>query len=213
MSSETLKRYTELPFVLQTLQTRSLMLLNPGSWDDKNDAHYVNLYRREKKLKTILAVCLTKAAQTYHHWKVFTHGASGACIHFHKDAIVQWVSQSQELKGKEVIYKTMGQFKQDQISLDDLPYIKRDAYRHEEEFRILYENKSSKEKIKNFPFSLDMIEKVVINPWLPDETTNTLKVIINGISGCNSIPVLPATIVSSEKWKQLGKNVVDFNSI
>ena len=46
-----LRRYTELPFVVDFLQTKTLTLLRPISWDDKNDAYYINQYAERHHLK------------------------------------------------------------------------------------------------------------------------------------------------------------------
>ena len=94
-----LKRYTELPYVLQILQTRKLTLMNPGSWDDRNDSHFVQAYRERKGYGSVLALCLTEAAQTYHHWRVFTRGASGACLQFNKQRFVDWIAENEALCG------------------------------------------------------------------------------------------------------------------
>ena len=118
-----LKRYTELPYVLQVLQTRRLTLLNPSSWDDKNDSHFVQTYRDKKGHGSVLALCLTEATQTYHHWRIFTHGASGACILFDKRKLLSWINEDDLIDGREVKYLTLPQIRKAPPKVDDLHFL------------------------------------------------------------------------------------------
>ena len=205
-----LKRYTELPFVLQMLQLKEITLLNVNSWDDKNDAHYVECYKKKSKLKSVLAICLTEAPQTYHHWKIFSQGVSGACIYFKRPEFLKWLEDTDGLTGKEIIYKTIKKLgeevKSGKIKVKDIPYIKRSAYQHEAEFRLIFESEKI-HKIKKFPFHISMIDKIVLNPWLPKFTVSSLKLLIAAIDGCENIPVFRATIVESDDWRKFADGI------
>ena len=39
-----LRRYTELPFLIDFLETKEITLLNPSAWDDRNDSYYLQQY-------------------------------------------------------------------------------------------------------------------------------------------------------------------------
>ena len=54
-----LNRYTSLPVLLDALVHKRLTLLSPTSWEDRNDAYYIERYKETKKLKTVLALCFT----------------------------------------------------------------------------------------------------------------------------------------------------------
>ena len=197
-----LKRYTELPYVLQILQTRKLTLMNPGSWDDRNDSHFVQAYRERKGYGSVLALCLTEAAQTYHHWRVFTHGASGACLQFNKKRFVDWIAENEALCGRPVQYKTLRQIRQSPPALDDLPFIKRKAYEHELEFRLLYATQRRSLPFKTFALPLEVIDSILLNPWLPPSTAEAVESVIHGIKGCEAIRLIRATIISNDEWLQ-----------
>jgi hypothetical protein len=207
MADDTIKRYTELPYVLQSLTDKSIFLCNPEAWDDKNDSHYVKIYKEKKELKTVLAVCLTSAEQTYHHWRIFTHGSSGACIHFNKKKFHSWLSQQKDIAGREIIYKTLPTLQKNPPKLDELPFLKRSAYKHESELRLLFEHKTEIFPLKKVSFPIAIIERILINPWLPFETVKVLKAIINQIPGCDNIVVERATIINNEDWKKLANSV------
>jgi len=207
MTDNTIKRYTELPYVLQILTDKSIFLCNPDAWDDKNDSHYMKVYKEKKKLNTVLAVCLTSAEQTYHHWRIFTHGSSGACIHFKNDGFHNWLKTENTINSRDIIYKTLPSLKKNPPKLEDLPFIKRGAYKHESEFRLLFEHKTESHDIKKVNFPIRMIERILINPWLPIETVNVLRSIINKIPDCERLIVERATIINSAEWKALADTV------
>jgi hypothetical protein len=77
-----LRRYTNLPALIHLLTKRKITLLDPESWDDKNDSRFLTLYGKKNSLKTVLALCFAKSRETYHRWRVFADGPSGVCVRF-----------------------------------------------------------------------------------------------------------------------------------
>lgn len=201
MDSEAIKKYTELPFALQILRTQKLVMVSPKKWDDQNDAFAINEYRRRGRHGSVLALCVTKAAQTHHHWRVFTHGASGACIHFHPEQFYLWAESQPGVMLKDVIYKSIGELSPSSIPLHQLPFIKRAAYEPENELRLIYSSPTKSLNTHALPFEASMIRRVVLNPWLPQPTVETLKELVASIPGCERIPVIRATIVESKEWQ------------
>ena len=207
-SVELLRRYTELPYVLQMLQTRRLTLLNPSSWDDKNDSHYVQTYRVKRKVGSVLALCLTEASQTYHHWRVFTHGASGACICFNKDRLLSWLGDETDISGQYVLYRTLPQLRKKKPTLEELPYLKRMAYEHEQEFRLLYKSTRKSIPLKTFAMPLEVIDHILVNPWLSPATCDAIESVIQLIPGCEDLGVYRATIIKNDEWQEIAEGVV-----
>lgn len=202
-SDPSLKRYTELPYVLQCLQTRTLTLLSPSTWDDKNDAFFIDEFRKQRRLRAVHALCLTEAVQTYHHWKVFTHGASGACLYFDRSEFEKWLTATSGLAGRKVLYRTVRELRARPPSLADLPFLKRRAYSQEDEFRLLHCSQSSAARTWSIAFPIEMVEQVVLNPWLPVGVVTDLKAVIRSLPGCSNLPVQRATIVQSDEWQRL----------
>src|ERR1035437_3076552 len=66
-----LRRYTHLESLRNILCTKSLTLVDYQKWEDKNDSCFMRLYREERKLKSLLALCLTSASERFHLWRVF----------------------------------------------------------------------------------------------------------------------------------------------
>jgi hypothetical protein len=195
-----LKRYTELPFVLQMLRDRELPLLTSSAWDDKNDAMFVNVYEKKSHRGSVLALCLTGEEQTYHHWKVFTHGSSGACICFDTKRFQQWASTIPDLRAEYVEYKTLVDLKRNPPKITKLPFIKRRAYQHEKEYRLIFVSEKTGLKVQQLSFPLDLVTGVVINPWLPNDVVDTLKQTIHAIKDCEHLEVIRSTITNSRDW-------------
>ena len=51
MSAKTFRRYTNLAAVVHLLHAKAVTLLNPATWDDRNDAYYMAEYKRLKQAK------------------------------------------------------------------------------------------------------------------------------------------------------------------
>ncbi len=206
-TENSLKRYTELPYVLQALVTRKLTFQSPKSWDDKNDAYWMEQFRKKAGHGSVLAMCLSQTNPTYHHWRLFTHGASGAALYFKPTEFHSWLLKHPSLQGREVQYFLETQVSNDSVTLNDLPYTKRRAYEAEAEFRVILSSVRRNKKIATMDFDLSMVKQVVLNPWMPKETCNAVRHVIRRIEGCSEIPVRRATMVESDKWKTFALSV------
>ena len=51
MAESILRRYTQLPGLFYMLSEKKVTLLDPSSWDDKNDSYFLELYKAKRKLK------------------------------------------------------------------------------------------------------------------------------------------------------------------
>ena len=74
--------YTTLPVLLDLLKRRRLVLLDPKSWEDKNDSGVMEENKRRKKVPRLFALCFSWGDETIHQWKAFADGISGCCIEF-----------------------------------------------------------------------------------------------------------------------------------
>ena len=84
-----LNRYTSLPIALDVLANRHITLLSPETWEDRNDAYYLEQYKQQRKLNTLVAICFSICSETFHHWKVFSGGPAGVCIEFNTERLLR----------------------------------------------------------------------------------------------------------------------------
>lgn len=200
-----LRRYTELPYVIEFLHTEQLALLNPASWDDRNDSFYIEEYARRSGVKSVYALCLADGAETYHHWRVFSHGSGGACIQFKREAFQAAVAQIPGLRAQAVRYKTLNDLKVEQPTLDELPFLKRNAYRDESEFRLFYTGEESGIPIHRIPMPRNAVDRITLSPWLPDSVAKHVKETLKSIPGCSKVKVYRSTLVENENWKKFAQ--------
>lgn len=203
-----LRRYTELPFLIDVLQTREIALVNPQFWDDRNDSYYLQQFGAFTGLGSIFCMCLTETNETYHHWRVFSHGTGGVCIEFHKGMLQEDASKVPDIRSESVIYRTLKDMRQSPPLTDELPFLKRYAFSDEMEFRLFVARKKYKDGVFRIPIRLGTISRIMLSPWLPKpvatQTKNTLKKIL----GCSRLRIYRSTLVDNESWKRFAQNDV-----
>jgi hypothetical protein len=204
MTRKFLRRYTDLPALIYLLGEKKLTLLDPQTWDDRNDAYYLRLYRDGKKMETVLALCFTQASETYHHWRVFANGPGGASISFKRKELLSAVKKRPGVRIGSVRYSMLKEIRSKRPSLQELPFLKRYPFEDEREFRIIYQS-SAKESHLDIPISLSCIDKVTLNPWLNKTLFDRVKEMLLSLKGCEGIRVSQSTLISNEQWKKLGE--------
>ena len=197
-----LRRYTELPYLIDYLWTKELVLLNPATWDDRNDSFYIEEYARQSSMKSAYALCLTNSEETYHHWRVFSAGSGGVCIVFKREAFIAAINKVDGLRSGDVIYKKIKQLKENQPTLDELPFLKRHAFKHEAEYRLFYYSENGVLPIHRIPVPLSCIDHVVLSPWLAQSVVVHLRKTLKSISKPLDIRVHKSTLVENEDWKK-----------
>ncbi len=199
-----LRRYTNLPSLFDILENKRITLLDPSTWDDKNDSYFLHQYKVKKQLKTILGLCFTEKGETYHHWKVFSDGSSGVCVVFKKDALLKKILICEGVKEGLVEYKRIKQLKNIPPSLDEMPFVKRLPYRDEKEYRLIYENKIKKESFKHIDIDIGCIDRITLSPWTPEPLIEPVRKAIKNI---HNVKVYKSSLISNEQWKVIGESV------
>ena len=167
MSGGYLRRYTELPSLIYLLTEKKLTLLDPQSWDDRNDSHYLTLYRRKLNLKSVLALCFTTDDETYHHWSVFARGSGGVRIEFKRNEFVAALKAHPDIRVGKVKYLKLDERRRKPApKVKELPFLKRYAFRHETEFRAIYASKTEDRKSLDVPIDPAHIARITLCPWI-----------------------------------------------
>jgi hypothetical protein len=198
-----LVRYTSLGSLLDLLRNKRLTLTSPLFWEDGNDAFSLNEYRLRKQANSILALCFTQAAETFHHWKVFTRAEDGVRIEFNRKPVIDWVSQVKELTGRKVIYEEIKKFKSNKYGLDDLPFLKRYPYRDELEFRLIHLASTEPVEPKHFDFDPNWVRRITVNPWMTEDKLARTKTAIRSVEGYGELDVFRTTVLNNKQWRGL----------
>jgi len=170
-----LRRYTNMPSLIYLLAEKKITLLDPESWDDKNDSHFLSLYREKKKLRSVLALCFSYASETYHHWRVFAHGSSGVCVSFKRTEFINEIKKQPGLRMGTVEYLRLNEIRHKQLEVDGLPFLKRYPFQGESEFRVIYESKKADIPTLDISIPLSCIYKITLSPWLPRSLSDRVK--------------------------------------
>lgn len=196
-----LNRYTTLPVLLDILVRKKLVLLNPSTWEDRNDSHYLERYKAEKKLKTVVAICFSKNPETFHLWKIFSSGPAGVCIEFDKDLLVNPLKDEPGFLPKDVVYKLIKDVTRTRPLIAEWPFIKRWPFRDEGEYRIIFQSKTEELPVKEVPIEIAWIKKVTLSPWMPTSVAQTVKQVIKSITECEKLIVEQSTLLETSTWK------------
>lgn len=209
MSEKFIRRYTDITSLIEILTTKELTLLNPESWDDKNDSHFIDLYKEKKKLKKVLALCFSQSIPNYHHWSVFANGPSGVCISFRKDGIVDAIKNLGSLQLREVKYLTLNEIRSDGVRIDELPFVKRAPFKPENEIRMIWESAKDDFVDVRVKIDLELIDRIYVSPWLHESLVDPVKKLLKSIDGCKNLEIYKSTIVSNAEWKKIGEGASD----
>lgn len=204
MTQRHLRRYTDIPALIYLLTERKISLLDPQSWDDSNDSHYLELYRDKKQLKTVLALCFTEGPETYHHWRVFAGDSSGVCIRFRSSALLAAVKKQPGLRAQPVRYLRLTEIRGLTLNIKELPFLKRYPFEDENEFRLIYESATTKMSKLDISIPLTCISRITLSPWIHPDLSDRLKLILRSIKGCSALKIHRSTLIGNEEWKRLG---------
>lgn len=196
-----LRRYTDLPALLHLLASKQITLLDPKTWDDKNDSYFMSVYKDRKAMKSVLALCFSQAPETYHHWRVFSNGPAGVCIVFNRQALLDDLLKDPLVSVSAMTYLTMTNARKMALRVDELPFIKRYGYKPEDEFRALYTSAAEELPALNILLRLSSIRSVSLSPWMNDALSRSVVNAIRAVDGCSKLRVSRSTLTSNEQWK------------
>ena len=210
-----LRRYTNLAATIHLLKTKKIALVDPKTWDDKNDVFYLTQYS-EFVGDPVAAMCFCRGAERYHHWRVFASGVGGVCIEFHGDWLIHdLTSRHEELLGNEVTYRRMGAVLSETPNVWELPFLKRNGYQDEKEYRVIRlwlladswgEDgmlvRRKRDEKRQYSISLGCIKRIVLNPWMPEPLRTSVTETLRAIEGCENLRVAQSRLINSAAWRR-----------
>lgn len=205
MVQEKLHRYTSFSSLVHILHHRAFTLLDPQGWDDRNDAYFIEAYRRRTGATRIFALCFTEAQQKYHHWNVFAAGADGVCISLKKRNLIKSIHEAEgDFEFHPISYLTAQRAKE-YVPFSDhgLRFTKNLRYSDEKEWRLIFDDHQGLVDNPSVSFGIDIITRITLSPWLPKPLVNPLKTMIKSIPGCEKIDVRRSTLIDYYDWKSI----------
>jgi hypothetical protein len=180
-----------------------LTLLSPSTWDDRNDAFFMTAFKARANAQSVLALCFAEASETYHHWRVFSHGSDGVCIELDKDALTASLAGDQRIKYGAVMYRMINDVSVEGVETEDLPFMKRYPYKDEREFRLLYVDMNESKEFHYVAISLQNIVRITLSPWMPKPLSHTVVETLRRLEGCGGLTIYRSTLIENERWKRI----------
>ncbi len=196
-SSNKLNRFTTLPFLIELLKTKKLVLLNPKTWEDHNDTDILLDYKEKQNITGLLALCFTDESETIHHWKAFSSGESGCCIEFDKTKLLDHLSKDKRIEHKKVNYPTI--IGSSKVTQQDIPFTKRLPYKCENEYRVIMKHEENV-MFHAVDIELDFITKITLSPNLPKPTFDTLQEVLKTLMDGHNTPINPSSLFQNSDW-------------
>ena len=201
-----LSKFMKAEYFQDFLRRKSLALVNPDLWPDKNDAKGIELYKEKSNTILLLATCLTYASETSHHWTNYGKEL-GVRVIFNKACLLDAIPANKSYRSGKIEYLRLKDFENTDrnLNVSDIPFYKRRAYRDEREFRIIWTGKESRRKINYLEVPSEAIEKVVFDASVPDNAFEEFRKNIH-VAFQRKIPVTKTTISFSRGWlKRIGE--------
>lgn len=206
---KTFRHYTNLSALIHLLRSKTITLVSPFHWDDEIDVHFMQEYKRRKKLRAIRAICFAQSRETFHHWKVFAGTRDGVCIHFDQDRLLASLQNHSELRHREVNYQFLRDLEDaDSIRVDDLPFIKRKAYEDEHEYRVICCDKGGRSPAASYPIEIHCIDRISFGPWFRKEWISSVRQTIREIDGCRALEIQKSTVLGSKLWRDIANRAI-----
>lgn len=202
-----IRRYTNLPSLIDILSNMRLTLLDPKSWDDCNDAYFMSRFREKKKYDNLFAMCFSGTSETYHHWRVFSSGSSGVCLVLNRKPLEGLINQNGLLEFKQVRYVNIDVLESNPPAIEDMPFVKRSAFKDEAEFRLIYKSRGAIKLSHHFSIQCNCINRIVLSPWMPKELSDATINLLNKIEGCENVKIFPSSLIENERWKRVGDDI------
>lgn len=152
--------------------------------------------------QSVLALCFAETSETYHHWRVFSHGSDGICIEFDKQAVIDAAQRHGGVISRPVTYRQITEISGATIDDEELPFLKRFPYQDESEFRLLYVDMNITKEIEAVAISLTAVTRITLSPWMPIALADAVKATLKQIKGCKQIKIYRSTLIENERWKK-----------
>lgn len=203
--SRKLNRYTTLPVLLDLLRRKKIVLLNPTTWEDKNDTEIILEYKKRKNIQKLFAVCFSIGDETIHNWKTYANGISGCCIEFDENKLLKSFPIKKNFRRRNVTYKKIEKVEKNPIPTGDIPFTKRWPYRCEKEFRIIWGGDTSEETI-DVDIDLNSINKITLSQGMPADVCTSIKKLLRREIKDPSKRIYRSTLYENSRWIKAFKN-------
>jgi len=137
---------------------------------------------------------------------VFAGGSSGVRITFLRDPLP--CSKTPGVSHRKVQYELLDSLRTRKPHLDELPFLKRYPYQHEDEYRIIFESETEPQHPVPIDLPLNLIRRITLSPWINQSVGEAVKKALRCIPSCQKLRIGRSTLIGNEDWKAFGDRAV-----
>jgi hypothetical protein len=199
--SGSLRRYTSVLAVLDTLTRARITLLDPATWSDRNDRELMAHYAATTPGNVVFAYCMAEGHETAHHWQVFADRGWGARMVFDRARLVEAISADPLIRHEAVGYANWRDLGASVRFPESLPFLKRQVFRAEREYRLIATPPATHTGATyELAIPLNCIISVYVSGEISVPHFETLKGIIADIPACKRLPVRHSGLLQNPNW-------------
>jgi uncharacterized protein (DUF2252 family) len=105
---------------------------------------------------------------------------------------------------KPVQYLTLDDLRDKGLNRNKIPFLKRYAFRDENEVRLLWESKIENRQSLPVRISLEAISRITLSPWIHPSLVEDVKNILKSIEGCGGLKIYRSTLINNADWIKYG---------
>ncbi len=99
-------------------------------------------------------------------------------------------------------YKRVKQVEKEMPPMATWPFVKREPYRDENEFRIIYARRKKSQKTITIGFDLSCINRITLSPWLARPIAENIAQILKKLPGCKALKIKKSTLLENRRWRK-----------
>lgn len=189
-------KYVPLERMLQILQNKQIVFVNPYKWNDPFDSFIFKRYMSEPGnilLESLYCMCLTLNPHSEAYWKTYATNNYTARLNINPSPFFsfindnttsfwlgkmnyikesQFIEEIEKLKGLKASFK----IKEPNDVFLNAFLMKRMPFQYEEEVRILINSEPNKDKLKRYKCSIsDFIKEIRLDPRMTKSEETALK--------------------------------------
>ncbi|MVO78784.1 hypothetical protein GON01_12675 [Sphingomonas sp. MAH-20] len=187
--------------MIDMLVRKQLTLLSYRTWIDANDRRALQLYQDNLNYGFVGAMCLTQAAETFHHWQVFASGDAGVCVVFNRARFEALFAARPHFRARSMEYVLLDQIDEiEAVDIDRLPFLKRWGFRDEREFRVIgFAVEQCNSLCAGFEPSL--VERVIMSPFAHPNLVESARAALQNIPGWEGLRIVRSQLTDNQSWQ------------
>lgn len=103
------------------------------------------------------------------------------------------------VRSRNLKYLKLTEIRNETLKTRDLPFLKRFAFEHEDECRIIYESFDKKIAHLDVPVPLSCIDRITLSPWIHEALSRHVQETLWSIEDCANVKIVRSTLISNEE--------------